>query len=163
MDTNGARAYETPGAQEPSPAEALRRLQQQVGELQAYVMHFVSAKVDGFILSARQLALWAALGVVGLTVALGLVVTAVVLVLVGAADGFALLFGGRWWLGALVVGGGTLVLLALGIFIGMRILQSRWRQQKVHQYDERQLQQQATFGHSVADRATEDTALRHPG
>jgi hypothetical protein len=161
MDTNGARAYETPGEQEPSPAEALRRLQQQVGELQAYLTHFVSAKVDGFILSARQLALWAVLGVVGLTAAVGLVVTAVVLVLVGAADGFAVLFGGRWWLGALVVGGGTLVLLALGIFIGMRILQSRWRQQKVQQYDERQLQQQATFGHSVADRATEETALRY--
>jgi len=161
MDTNGARAYETPGAQEPSPAEALRRLQQQVGELQAYLTHFVSAKVDGFVLSARQLALWAILGVVGLTAAVALVVTAVVLVLVGAADGFALLFGGRWWLGALVVGGGTLVLLALGIFIGMRIWQSSWRQQKVQQYDERQLQQQATFGHSVADRATEETALQH--
>src|SRR5262249_33283387 len=161
MDTNGARAYETPGEQEPSPAEALRRLQQQVGELQAYLTHFVSAKVDGFILSARQLAIWAALGVVGLTAAVGLVVTAVVLVLVGAADGFAVLFGGRWWLGALVVGGGTLVLLALGIFIGMRIWQSRLRQPKVQQYDERQLQQQTTFGHSVADRATEETTLRH--
>ena len=161
MDTNGARAYTTPGEQEPSPAEALRRLQQQVRELQAYVTHFVSAKVDGMFLSARQLALWAVLGVVGLTAAVGLVVTAVVLVLVGAADGFALLFGGRWWLGALVVGGGILVLLALGIFIGMRILQSKWRQQKVQQYDERQLQQQATFGHSVADRAAEKTALRH--
>jgi hypothetical protein len=120
MDTNGARAYETPGAQEPSPAEALRRLQQHVGELQAYVRHFISATIDGLVLSARQLALWAVLGVVGLTAAVGLVVTAVVLVLVGAADGFALLFGGRWWLGALVVGGGTLVLLALGIFIGRR-------------------------------------------
>jgi len=160
MDTNGARAYTTPGEQEPSPAEALRRLQQQVGELQAYLTHFVSAKIDGLVLSARQLALWAALGVVGLTAAVGLVVTAVVLVLVGAADGFAQLFGGRWWLGALVVGGGTLVLLALGIFIGMRTWQSRWRQ-KVQQYDERQLQQQNTFGHSVADRATEETALQH--
>src|SRR4029453_3013847 len=161
MDTNGARAYTTPGEQEPSPAEALRRLQQQVGELQAYVTHFVSAKVDGFVLSARQLAIWAALGVVGLIAAVGLVVTAVVLVLVGAADGFAVLFGGRWWLGALVVGGVTLVLLVLGIFIGIRILQKRGGPQKVQQYDERQLQQHATFGHSVADRATEETALRH--
>ena len=159
MDTNGARAYTKPGEQEPSPAEALRRLQQQVGELQAYLTHFVSAKIDGFVLSARQLAFWAALGVVGLTAAVGLVVTAVVLVLVGAADGFALLFGGRWWLGALVAGGGTLVLLVLGIFIGMRTWQSRWRQQKVQQYDERQLQQHATFGHSVADRAAEETAV----
>jgi len=96
MDTNGARAYTKPGEQEPSPAEALRRLQQQVGELQAYLTHFVSAKIDGFVLSARQLAFWAALGVVGLTAAVGLVVTAVVLVLVGAADGFAQLFDGRW-------------------------------------------------------------------
>ena len=161
MDTNGARAYTTPGEQEPSPAEALRRLQQQVGELQAYLTHFVSAKIDGLVLSARQLALWTALGVIGLTAAVGLVVTAVVLVLVGAADGFALLFGGRWWLGALVVGVGVLALLALGIFIGMRTLQNRWRQQKVQQYDERQLQQRATFGHSVTDRATEETPLQH--
>jgi uncharacterized membrane protein len=161
MDTNGARAHTTPDEQEPSPAEALRLLQQQVGELQAYVTHFVSAKIDGLVLSARQLALWAVLGVVGLTAAVGLVVTAVVLVLVGAADGFAQLFGGRWWLGALVVGLGVLVLLALGIFIGMRTWQSRWRQQKVQQYDERQLRQHATFGHSVADRSTEETALQH--
>jgi hypothetical protein len=129
--------------------------------LQAYLTHFVSAKIDGFVLSARQLAIWVALGVVGLIAAVGLVVTAVVLVLIGAADGLGLLFGGRWWLGAIVVGGGTLVLLALGIFIGLRIWQSRWSQQKVQQYDERQIQQRATFGHSVADRATEETALRH--
>src|SRR4030095_12554802 len=161
MDTNGARAYETPGEQEPSPAEALRRLQQQVGELKEYLTHFVSAKIHRFVLSAAHVARWAVLGVVGLTAAVGLVVTAVVLVLVGAADGLALLFGGRWWLGALVVGGGILVLLALGIFIGMRTWQSRWRQQKVQQYDERQLKQHATFGHSVADRATEETALQH--
>ena len=161
MDTNGARASTTPGEQEPSPAEALRRLQQQGAELQAYVTHFVSAKIDGFVLSARHMALWVALGVVALTAAVGLVVTAVVLVLIGAADGCALLFGGRWWLGAVVVGGGTLSLLVLGILIGMRTWHSRWRQQKVQQYDERQLQQSATFGHSVADRATAETALQH--
>jgi protein-S-isoprenylcysteine O-methyltransferase Ste14 len=161
MDTNGARASTTPGESEPSPAEALRRLQQQVGELQAYVTHFVSAKIDGFVLSARQLALWAALGVMGLTALVGLVVTAIVLALVGAANGFALLFGGRWWLGQVVVGGGTIVLLVVSLLMGMRIWQNRSRQQKVQQYDERQLQQHATFGHSVADRATEETALRH--
>jgi nitrate reductase gamma subunit len=58
-----------------------------------------------------------------------------------------------------VVGFLTLAILVLGIFIGMRIWQSKWRQQKVQQYDERQLQQHTTFGHSVADRATEETVL----
>jgi uncharacterized membrane protein len=161
MDTDGAQAYTKPSEQEPSPAEALRHLQQQVGELQAYVTHFVSAKIDGLILSSRQLVLWTILGVVGLTAAVGLVVTAIVLILVGAVDGLARLFGGQWWLGALVVGVLTLTILVLGIFIGMRTWQSRWRQQKVQQYDERQLQQHAAFGHSVADRATEETALQH--
>jgi arginine exporter protein ArgO len=123
--------------------------------------HFISAKIDTWVLSARQLALWAALGVVGLTAAVGLVITAIVLVLVGAAEGFALLFGGRWWLGAIVVGSGIIVLLILGVLIGMRTWHSRWRQQKVHQYDERQRQQQATYGHSVAERATAAAAVQH--
>jgi uncharacterized membrane protein len=161
MDTDGARTQTTPDEQEPSPAEALHCLQQQFGELQAYVTHFVSATIDGFVLSARQLVLWVVLGVVGLTAVVGLIVTAIVLVLVGAAHGFALLFGGRWWLGALIVGGGTLALLALCIIIGMRTWQSRWRQQKVQQYDERQLQQHDTFGHSAADRAAAEGALQH--
>jgi hypothetical protein len=127
------------------------------------VTHFISAKIDGLVLSARQLALWAALGVVGLTAAVGLVITAIVLVLVGVAEGLALLFGGRWWLGAIVVGGGTVGLLTLGILIGIRTWHSKWRQQKVHQYDERQRQQQATYGHSVAERATTAAAVQHSG
>jgi hypothetical protein len=73
MDTNGAQPNTTPGEQELTPTAALRLLQQQVGELQAYVAHFVSAKIDALVLSARQLALWTALGVVGFTVAIGLV------------------------------------------------------------------------------------------
>src|SRR5262245_61151862 len=128
MNTNGTQAHTAPGEQEPSPAEALRRLQQQIGALQAYFTHFVSAKVDGLIVSARQLVIWAALGIVGLTALVGLVVTAIVLLLSGAAAGFGLLFG--WlWLGQVVVGGGLLLLLALGIFIGLRIVQNKSRQQ----------------------------------
>jgi hypothetical protein len=159
MDTNGAQAY--PGEQEPSPAEALRRLQQQVGELQAYLAHFVSAKVDSVLLSARQIALWIVLGVVGLIALGGLLVTAIVLLLVGAAAGLALLFGGQLWLGQMVVGAGVLVLFALALLIGMRTWQRRWRQQKVQQYDERQLQQRTAFGRSVADRAAEDASLQY--
>jgi hypothetical protein len=163
MDTNGAQTYTAPGEQEPSPAEALRRLQQQIGELQAYFTHFVSAKVDGFMLSARQIAVWTALGIVGLTALVGFVVTAIVLLLGGVATGLGLLFGGHVWLGQVVVGGGLLILLALSIVIGLRILQNKSRQQKVQQYDERQLQQRAAFGHSVADRATANGSLQHHG
>ena len=163
MNTNGARASNAPGEQESSPPEALRRLQQQIEALQAYFTHFVSAKIDGFLLSSRQIALWTALGIMGLMALIGLIVTAIVLLLSGAAAGLGLLFGGQLWLGQVVVGGGLLILLALGIFIGMRTWQHRSRQQKVQQYDERQLQQRAAFGRSVADRATEDAAVQHYG
>ena len=159
MDTNGAQASTAPGEQEPSPPEALRHLQQQIEELQAYFTHFVSAKIDGFLLSGRQIALWIVLGLMGLLALAGLVITAIVQLLSGAAVGFGLLCGGRLWLGQVIVGGGLLLLLALSIFIGMRTWQHRSRQQKVQQYDERQLQQRAAFGHSVADRATEDASL----
>lgn len=163
MNTNGARASTAPGEREPSPEEAFRRLLQQLEELQAYASHFVSAKVDGLMLSARQLLVWAVLGIVGLLALAGLVVTAIVLCLGGAAGGLGSLFGGRLWLGQLVVGGGLLILLTLGILIGVRTWQRRARQQKVQQYDERQRQQRIAFGHSVADRATADAAVQYDG
>ena len=163
MNTNGARASTAPGEREPSPEEAFRRLLQQLEELQEYSTHFVSAKVDGLMLSARQLLIWAVLGIVGLLALAGLVVTAIVLCLGGAAGGLGSLLGGRLWLGQLVVGGGLLVLLTLSILIGVRTWQRRSRQQKVQQYDERQLQQRTAFGRSVADRATEDASVQHDG
>jgi membrane protein implicated in regulation of membrane protease activity len=161
MDTNGARAYTPPNEQEPSPTEALQRLQQQIAELREYLAHFVSAKVDGIVLSVRQMVMWGVLGVAGLLCLAGLVITAVVLLLDGAATGIALLLGGRLWLGQMIVGGVVLALLTFGMILGMRTWQRRWHQQKVQQYDERQLQQRVTFGHSVADRATDNAALRN--
>lgn len=162
MNTNGARASTAPGEQEPSPQEALRRLLQQIEALRAYSTHFVSAKVDSLMLSARQLLVWAVLGIVGLMALAGLVVTSIVLFLGGAAGGLGRLFGARW-LGELVVGGGLLVLLTLSILIGVRTWQRRSLQQKVQQYDERQRQQRAAFGRNVADRAREDASVQHYG
>lgn len=174
METNGARAYTTPGEQEPdsgaraytppgeqeaSPEEMLHHLLRQVGVLQTYLRHFISAKVDGVVLSARQLAMWAVLGIIGLVALTGLLVTAIVQLLQGIAFGLALLFHTGLWLGQIVVGGGMLLVLTLGVLIGIRAWQRQWRQQKVQQYDERQLQQRQAFGHSVADRAATDAAL----
>jgi len=136
-------------------------LQQQFEELQAYFTHFVHAKIDGFLLSARQLALWAVLGIIGLIALVGLIITAIVLLLSGAASGLGLLFGGHLWAGQMVIGMTTLILLTVSVFVAMRAWQHRSRQQKVQHYDERQLQQRAAFGHSVADRATESAAIPH--
>src|SRR2546428_6460738 len=131
MNTNGARASTAPGEQEPSPPEALHRLQQQIEELQAYFTHFVSAKVDGFLLSGRQLALWTALGIMGLLALAGLIITAIVLLLGGAAAGLGLLFGGQLWLGQGGGGGGVVGLVCPRIFLCVRTLPKRSGQEEV--------------------------------
>ena len=63
MDTTRARASTTPGEQEPSPAEALRCLQQHLKAWQASVslVCMPHLMIDSFGLFARPLALWAAL------------------------------------------------------------------------------------------------------
>jgi hypothetical protein len=150
MDTHRTRAHSALREPAPSAEEALRRLQQQVGESPAYFTHFVNAKVDRFKLSARQYVVWAARGVVSLIALVGLAVHVIALVLVGAAARFTLLFNGRLWLGQKVVGRGV---------VGLRIWQRKLCQQKVQQYDAHQVQQRAAFGHSVANRTTEDAAV----
>jgi hypothetical protein len=61
LDTNGARASPTLGAQEPSSAKALRCLQQHMEAWQASVTPGVQAAIAGVVFFARPQALWAAL------------------------------------------------------------------------------------------------------
>lgn len=141
--------------QEPSIQEALSRLQQQIGELSAYASHFVSAKMDEFKLSGRNIAVWAIMGALGGVVLISMIVVAVVLLLIGCAAGLGVALGDTPWLGQIVVGLGLLVLFASAVLIGYRRSQRRSRMQKVQYYAERQRQQRVQFGHSVNDIANE--------
>jgi hypothetical protein len=129
-----------------------------VSELQAYALHLVTAKVDGMQHVVRQIATWAAVGIVGLIAAAGVLVTAVVLFILGVAQGLAIAFGDRIWLGNAVTGLGLVVLTAVILLIGIRRQQRKSYNQRRQAYAERQLQQQVAFGRNVADHAT-DAAL----
>jgi uncharacterized membrane protein len=144
--------------QDQSAADALHDLLTQIGELLAYVRHFATAKVDGMRYAMRQMATWVAVGLVALLAAAGALVTAIVLFLTGVAQGLAMAFGNRMWLGNAVTGFGLLVLMALVLFVGIRRCQRKSYHQRRQAYAERQLQQRAAFGHNVADHAT-DAAL----
>jgi membrane protein implicated in regulation of membrane protease activity len=160
METNGRSAQTAEPGQDHTAAEALDQLLTQVAELRAYVMHFVSATADGIKLSVRQAMVWVVLGVLGVIAASSAIVTAIVLLLTGLAGGLAVAFDSALWLGQVVVGFLLLVLIVVGTLIGLRLQQRKSRQKKVQQYAERQLQQRATFGHNVADRAV-DTEVQH--
>ncbi|MGE3539625.1 MAG: hypothetical protein AB7N91_19615 [Candidatus Tectimicrobiota bacterium] len=154
MDRNEAQTHPDPSRPEPSPIEALQHLQQQLGELQAYATHFASAHVDKLLLSAQQVALWAALGVLALLGLGAILITALVLFLQGSAAGLGILLGSHPWLGQMIVGFAVVALLALATWIVTRSWQRQTRQKTVQKYEERQRQQEAAFGHSVAEQAS---------
>jgi hypothetical protein len=156
METNRTRSdVEEP---EPSAADAWQDLMTQMSELQAYALHLANAKVDGLQHVIRQIATWTAVGIVSLIAAAGVLITAVVLFLKGVAQGLAIAFGDRIWLGNAVTGLGLLVLMATMLLIGIRRQQRKSYNQRKQAYAERQLQQRVAFGRNVADHAT-DAAL----
>src|SRR4051812_43566222 len=49
-----------------NPTDAFRDISQRIAELKAYAAYYLAAKMDGIKLSVRNVAIYAALGVVGL-------------------------------------------------------------------------------------------------
>ncbi|MCC6424046.1 MAG: phage holin family protein [Phycisphaerales bacterium] len=117
-----------------------------IGEFKEYASYFVSARWDGVKLSIRQVVLYTILGLLGLCVIAAFLATAVVLLLDGVAGGLGVLFGGRLWLGNLVVGVVILGLLAGGTILGMKRFKAKSRQKTVEKYESRKHQQRTRFG-----------------
>ncbi len=136
-----------------NPSEAFHHAQMRLSELAEYVSYFISAKVDGIKLTMRNVAIFAALGVVGLIAAGAMVVSSVVLVCYGIARGLAVLFGGRVWLGDLVTGILLLALIAGGAYFGLKSIGKSSRERTAKKYAARQQQQRAKFGQDVRQRA----------
>ena len=138
-----------------TPQHAVADLKARVSELAEYISYMLSAKVDGVKLTLRNMALYAALGVVGLIAAGAVVVSAVVLVCVGVAGGLSALFGDRPWQGALVAGLLLLAVIGAGTWFGLSRLMKGSRERTVQKYAAREQQQRAKFGHDIHERAGE--------
>ena len=138
----------------PSPTEAFAELGRTIGELRSHASYFISAKLDGIKLSVRNVAVYAALGVVGLIAAGGLIVTAVALLCIGLAGAVSAIFD-IWWLGHLVVGLLVLGAIAAGTWLGISWFMKATHTQMVRKYERLRDQQRAEFGHDVHDRAAE--------
>ena len=147
------RVRPDPVADELTPQHAVADLKQRASELAEYISYMLSAKFDGFKLTFRNLAVYAALGVVGLIAAGAFVVSAVVLVCVGIAGGLSALFGDRPWQGALVAGLLFLAVIGVGTWFGLSRLLKSSRERTVQKYAARQQQQRAKFGRDIHERA----------
>src|SRR5690348_2971133 len=79
-------------------ADPVARLRLQIEELQAYFRQQWAVRADRAMLGFRRLILSAILGAVALVALAAWIVTAVVLLLQGAAGGLASVLDGRLWL-----------------------------------------------------------------
>lgn len=141
----------------PSPMDALHQAKARLTEIGSHAQLLLASKLDGLKLTARNIGVYAALGIIGLLAAGALVVTAVVLVCVGLAQALARAFGdaavGAVWAGNLIIGVAILLLLAGGVVIGLRMLSKAGKRSLVRKYEQRLHTQRQQFGHDAADRA----------
>jgi hypothetical protein len=141
------------GAESPTPAsDALRTARQQVQELIDFVSYYVTARLDAAKVTARNVVLYAALGVIGLVAAFTLVATSVVLVCLGLAYAVAALVGYAW-VGMLIVGILILGAIGGGVYFGFAWFTRQQRNRTVNRYEQKQRRQRETYGHDVEQRA----------
>lgn len=109
-------AADDPSATGPAAAEeAIERM----AEARAYAEHLLAAEIARFKLRMRRMVLWAIAGVAAVLLLLTVLVTATALLLWGLASMIGQLLGVGDWLGALITGGGILLLAALGVWLGL--------------------------------------------
>ena len=142
---NGHGAGHTPG-------EAFKEAGARLGELKEFAAYYVAAKLDSWKVTARNLGMYAALGIGGLITASAIITTAAALLLVGIAWGLGALLWHQYWLGALLVGLLVLGGLAGGTIFFMKRLTSTARKQLVEKYENRQRDQRINFGEDVRGR-----------
>jgi len=137
-----------------SPADdPLKPLLRSLGELKEYIGYYLSSQGDAVQLKIRQGLLWAVLGIACGLVGLAALITSVVLLLDGVAEGLAILFGDRLWAGELVTGAAILILAAIAAYFVVARITKTSRQRIIQKYERRRQKQRVEFGRDVSQRA----------
>lgn len=137
-ESNGrSGADETAGsrAQSPLGPHPLEPLLAHLSELRAHAALYLQANADRVRLSARQAALWGAIGLLAGLVGATVLITATVLALLGAANAIAAALGGHAWAGQLIVALCVLCGTALACWLAMRKLAESSRRKTIEKYE----------------------------
>ena len=142
------------GAEAP-PTDHLKDAAARLGEIKDYASYYVSAKVDSYKSSAKSLALYAVLGLLGAVAGTAILATAGVLLVRGIAEALTVLFNGRAWLADLLTG-----IVLLGAVLGTTYflvakLLGKSRLATKRKYEDLKREQLIKHGHNVHERATE--------
>jgi hypothetical protein len=137
------------GGTQPVGPDALDEALRHASEAREYFAHWLAAEADRLKLRLRHLAIWAIVAVAGLAILLAIVMTAAGLLLVGVAELIGSLLGQRLWLGAIITGGGLLLIAALSVGIGLWSWNRSAFEAVRHRFAARRRLQRAKFGRSI--------------
>ena len=152
--SESAQAQGDKGGPAPPHYEGFKRATQLIGEYKEYASYYLATKMDGIKSSARNIGIYAGLGIAGLMAFSALITTAVALFLIGAAMGLAHIFDPpKYWLGALIVGLAILVLIGIGAAVGLSKANAGFRKATVDKYEQRKRWQRGQFGRDVEQAA----------
>ncbi len=138
-----------PPSQDATGPDALHEALQRVAEAREYLVYLAAVELDRLKLKFRRIIIWAAIAVAGLIVLLAVLVSAIALLLWGLADSIGAAFGGRTWIGALIIGGGILLLAGGTLYGGIWGWNRSAFNAAKQRYKERKRRQRERFGHSV--------------
>ena len=137
----------------PPLSETLQQISLRIAEIREFLAFLVSTKLDAAKLVVRNGVLYAIMGVVALLGVAAAVVTAVVLLLQGAADGISIALHTGIWAGDLIVAGAVLVVVVIGAWVVVRSATGSSRRNTVEKYESRKRDQRIRFGQDVGERA----------
>jgi hypothetical protein len=157
MPDDGAKS-DAPGAssgseqahdQQPTGPDALADALHRVAEAREYFAHLLAAEIEKLKLRFRHAAMWAVVGITALVLLLAILVAAAGLLLTGLAELIGSLLGGHSWLGAVIVGGGVLLIGILAVAWGLWAWQASAFDAAKHRFAARKRLQKGRFGRSV--------------
>jgi hypothetical protein len=133
----------------PTGPDALNEALRHAAEAREYFIYWLAAEADRLKLRLRRVAMWAMVGLVGLAILVAVIMTATGLLLVGVAEFIAGLLRDQLWLGAIITGGGLLLVAALAIALGLWSWQRSAFESVRHRFAARRRLQRAKFGRSI--------------
>jgi hypothetical protein len=148
-----------------SPADAFKDAAARLGEVKEYAGVLVAAKVDSLKLSLRNIGIYAALGIVGGLVGIGMLITAGVLLMQGLAGLIGEIFPEKWedWGGPLVLGLVVVTAAVVGVLFAMKSITGSSRKRTIEKYENRKRDERLAYGHDVAERAREHVEREKAG
>lgn len=152
--SNGAEAgsERSPGELE-SEGDFWAPLREHLFELREYAVYYLSLRADQVKYRVRRLILRLALACLAAVAGVTITVTACAVLVVGCGQALGEAFGGRTWLGYIIVGAIVLVGCGLLAMIASRAITHSSRHQTKEKYAQRRQQQRHRFQHDVSSRA----------